>query len=43
MKVCIIGDGLVSLTLAKMLIQKDILVEILSGKENSKYDKKSRW
>ncbi len=39
MKVCIIGDGLVSLTLAKMLIQKDILVEILSEKENSKYDK----
>ena len=28
MKVCIIGDGLVSLTLAKVLIQKELSVDI---------------
>lgn len=39
MKVCIIGNGLVSLTLAKVLIQKGLTVEILSSKKNNKYDK----
>ncbi len=39
MKVCIIGDGLVSLTLANVLIQKELAVDILSGKKNNTYDK----
>ncbi len=39
MKVCIIGSGLVSLTLAKVLIQKDLFVDILVTKKNSHYDK----
>ena len=39
MKVCIIGDGLVSLTLANVLIQKEISVDILSNLEKKKYDK----
>ncbi len=39
MKVCIIGDGLVSLTLANVLIQKELTVDILSDKKNKKYDK----
>ena len=38
MKVCIIGDGLVSLTLAKVLIQKNISVDILSSGKLKKYD-----
>lgn len=39
MKVCIIGDGLVSLTLAKVLIQKELSVDILLNKKNKKHDK----
>ena len=39
MKICIIGDGLVSLTLAKVLIQKDLSVDILFNSKNKKYDK----
>ncbi len=39
MKVCIIGDGLVSLTLAKVLIQKELTVDILSCGKNNTYDK----
>lgn len=39
MKVCIIGDGLVSLALANVLIQKGIAVEILSKNRNNRYDK----
>ena len=39
MKVCIIGDGLVSLTLAKVLIQKELSVDILSCGKNNRYDK----
>ena len=39
MKVCIIGDGLVSLTLANVLIQKELAVDILSGKKDNRYDK----
>ena len=38
MKVCIIGNGLVSLTLANVLIQKDIFVDILISKKNNQYD-----
>jgi 2-octaprenyl-6-methoxyphenol hydroxylase len=39
MKVCIIGDGLVSLTLANVLIQKNISVDILFNSKNKKYSK----
>ncbi len=39
MKVCIIGDGLISLSLANVLIQKRIRVDILSNKKNNKYEK----
>ena len=39
MKVCIIGDGLVSLTLANVLIKKELTVDILSNRKNNKYDK----
>ncbi len=39
MKVCIIGNGLVSLALANVLIQKDIFVDILVTKKNNQYDK----
>ena len=39
MKICIIGDGLVSLTLANVLIQKELSVDILSNKKDIKYDK----
>tara|TARA_Y100000022_G_scaffold49781_1_gene42088 strand:+ start:174 stop:1244 length:1071 start_codon:yes stop_codon:yes gene_type:complete len=38
MKVCIIGDGLVSLTLANVLIQKDIFVDIYRTKKFNLYD-----
>ena len=33
MKVCIIGDGLVSLVLANVLIQKKIAVDIYKAKK----------
>ena len=33
MKICIIGDGLASLTLANVLVQKDIFVDIYSAKK----------
>ena len=39
MKVCIIGDGLVSMALAKVLIQKELSVDILLSRKNNKYDK----
>ncbi len=39
MKVCIIGDGLVGLTLASVLIKKDIFVDILTSKKSDRYDK----
>ena len=39
MKVCIIGDGLVSLTLANVLIQKELEVDILITKKNNQCDK----
>ncbi len=35
MKVCIIGNGLASLTLANVLIKKDIFVDIYSAKKNT--------
>jgi 2-octaprenyl-6-methoxyphenol hydroxylase len=39
MKVCIIGDGLVSLTLANVLIQKELEIDILISKKKHQYDK----
>ena len=39
MKVCIIGNGIVSLTLANVLIQKELNVDILSNKKNNLIDK----
>ena len=39
MKICIIGDGLVSLTLASVLIKKELAVDIISSKKDQKYDK----
>ena len=38
MKVCVIGDGLASLTLANILIKKYISVDIFSKKKNILYD-----
>ena len=38
MKVCIIGDGLVSLTLANVLIKKDLFVDIFRRKKINQYD-----
>ena len=38
MKVCIIGDGLVSLALANVLIKKNLSVDILSTSKNKKYN-----
>ncbi len=38
MKVCIIGNGLASLTLANVLIKKDISVDIFSKKKINLYD-----
>ena len=38
MKVCIIGNGLVSLTLANVLIQKNLQVDILSANKIKKYN-----
>jgi 2-octaprenyl-6-methoxyphenol hydroxylase len=34
MNVCILGDGLSSLTLAKALVNQNIYVELLSQKKN---------
>ena len=39
MKVCILGNGLVSLALAKALINEDIFVDIISRKKKVIYDK----
>ena len=39
MKVCIIGDGLVSLALANMFIKKELKVDILLSKKNNYQDK----
>ena len=41
MKVCIIGDGLVSLTLANMLIRKDLSIDIIFSDKNKRYNKTS--
>ena len=38
MKVCIVSDGLVSLTLANVLIKKGIYVDIYVSKKNIQYD-----
>ena len=37
MKVCIIGSGLVSLTLAKVLIQKEIFVDIIGTNKRKQH------
>jgi 2-octaprenyl-6-methoxyphenol hydroxylase len=39
MKICIIGNGLVSLTLANVLTQKNLSVDILFNSKNTKYSK----
>ena len=39
MKVCIIGNGLVALTLANVLVKKDIYVDIYSTKNFFQYDR----
>ena len=39
MNVCILGDGLSSLTLAKALVNQNIYVELLSQKKNFKIDR----
>ena len=39
MKLCIIGNGLVSLTLANVLIKKNLYVDIVSNRNTQKYDK----
>ncbi len=39
MKVCILGNGLISLTLAKTLVNQGIYVDIFSSKNNFKYKK----
>ena len=39
MNVCIIGDGLVGLTLAKALVSQGIYVDIFSNKKINKVDK----
>jgi 2-octaprenyl-6-methoxyphenol hydroxylase len=38
MKVCVIGNGLVSLTLANVLTQKDLFVDIYAIKKNDLKD-----
>ena len=38
MKVCIIGDGLTSLTLAKALVNRDIFVDVLYEENNRNYN-----
>ena len=39
MKICILGDGLTGLTLAKALVKKGVYVDIFSSKTNKKKDK----
>ena len=39
MKVCILGNGLISLTLAKTLVNQGIYVDIFSSNNNFKYKK----
>ena len=38
MKICIIGDGLVSLTLAKALVNKDICVDVFYNKKHKNHN-----
>ena len=38
MKVCIMGDGLTSLTLAKALVNRDIFVDVLYEENNKNYN-----
>ena len=39
MNVCIVGDGLISLTLAKALVNQGIQVDLITNKKTSKIDK----
>ena len=39
MKVCIIGNGLIALTLAKALVNKGIYVDIIPNEKQKKHDK----
>ena len=39
MKVCILGDGLTSLALAKALVNKGIYTDVFLSKNNKKKDK----
>ena len=39
MKVCIIGDGLTSLALAKTLVNQDIYVDLVCNHKTKNYDK----
>ena len=38
MKICIIGNGLVGLSLAKALVNKNIAVDVFYTKKHIKYD-----
>ena len=38
MKVCILGDNLTSLVLAKALVKKEIFVDLFYEKKNTKID-----
>ena len=38
MKICIIGDGLVSLTLAKALVNKDICVDVFYNQKHKNHN-----
>ena len=39
MKLCILGNGLISLSLAKALVNEGIFVDVISTQKNLKYDK----
>ena len=39
MKLCILGNGLVSLSLAKALVNEGIFVDVITTQKNFKYDK----
>ena len=43
MKVCIIGDNLVGLTVAKALVNRDINVDIIHKKKQNKKSNQHYW
>ena len=43
MKVCILGDGLISLTLAKALVNQGIYVDIFSNQKINKMINQNTW